>query len=719
MASVSVDTHLFGSRRGYECLAKSPGVSAAEDRALSEFGFGQSSDDRFLRGLVSSPTAFARALPGGRIGVTRVLAGPLDDSGRPTLERRTILLSAREYLALRRGMERLISENQLWASADFAAGKRVVVPVPSQAAQSPTDQSWRIFDAWYSARERPPFGVVVGSSDQSAAEVLATLACIDDADVPSFSWGVRLLSPIQWVDVMSISPFGAMDGRRQVFGTSRGECVNAVVESARTRVPGRIPRIDDLVAPDLEPARPTSSRRTSRVGRNPSAAPRGQSRRRRFIAIGSACVLGLAIGLVALVLYVGRGKSAPPPESLAGGSSSDGFTNVVPTVPQLAAAEPSGVGGSGIDGLGASGSTGSAPATPPTPPVGGADAVQPETTAPAPGDSATKTPSTAAPNEQQPLPARPPKPGEPLPGEASPPAPPEPIVPKPTVVPQLVASDEQALELANALNAHSAVLRVIAGVTELEKLSQLVDTQTNRVIEAQKRGQRGKQLCQLLQECISSLHEGFSELSFALRGPTSDEVQSIKRCLSNVADSDIKRKLANVSSLSGEERVELLCRGLVLALKLDSIRRFEQLPSLNAKDGLDGLHTKLSRGCQAFFASSTWAESHCSEPGDPPDQVFVLGLLSRSSSKRAGLERAERSERGMLIWAAIQIRRDLPRNDLAVLRRNSWETDGSSDGSDFQPGQFVDWLQAKLVLAGEGDAINRLVNEVKAALEKP
>jgi hypothetical protein len=73
----------------------------------------------------------------------------------------------------------------------------------------------------------------------------------------------------------------------------------------------------------------------------------------------------------------------------------------------------------------------------------------------------------------------------------------------------------------------------------------------------------------------------------------------------------------------------------------------------------------------------------------------------------------------MLIWAAIQIRRDLPRNDLAVLRRNSWETDGSSDGSDFQPGQFVDWLQAKLVLAGEGDAINRLVNEVKAALEKP
>ena len=246
MSSMRADTHLFGSRGGYRSLAKSPGISAAEDRALSEFGFGQSSDEDFLRRLATVPTAFARTLPGGRIGITRVLAGPLDDSGRATLERRTVVLPIGDYRAIRRGMGQFLLDARLWSSGDFASGRPVQCPVPSAEPVELSDHAWRVFDAWVSALQRPPHGVVVGSGEDASAAILAVLASLRDEDVGAFSWGVGLLAPIAWVDVMSISRRGTTDGSRPVFTVGRSGCVNEAVVSARRSRPSSLPSLAEL-----------------------------------------------------------------------------------------------------------------------------------------------------------------------------------------------------------------------------------------------------------------------------------------------------------------------------------------------------------------------------------------------------------------------------------------------------------------------------------------
>lgn len=326
MSTINADTHLFGSRRGYECLGKAPGVTAAEDRALSEFGFGQSSDDRFLKGLVGSPTAYARALPGGRMGITRVLAGPLDDSGRPTLERRTIVVSVREYLVLRRGMRQLLADNRIWAAGEFGAGRRISVPVPAGTAERPSEQVWRVFDAWFSARERPPHGVVVGATDQSASEILDTLACLADADAADFSWGVRLLSPITWVDVMSISQFGAMDGRRQVFGVSRSSCVNPAVESARRGSPGRLPALNELRGIAVSGTDEPSAPRRPSVPRRPAAISQPTQPRApaKVVVWVAACTIALALGVIGLIVFRGGSGSPGSGEGFASNGGNSG-----------------------------------------------------------------------------------------------------------------------------------------------------------------------------------------------------------------------------------------------------------------------------------------------------------------------------------------------------------------------------------------------------------
>ena len=48
---MKAERHLFGSFDGYQTLAASPGVSDAEAAELSEFGFGQTSDQATLEGL--------------------------------------------------------------------------------------------------------------------------------------------------------------------------------------------------------------------------------------------------------------------------------------------------------------------------------------------------------------------------------------------------------------------------------------------------------------------------------------------------------------------------------------------------------------------------------------------------------------------------------------------------------------------------------------------
>ena len=411
---ITADTHLFGSRTGYQCLAKSPGVSAAEDRLLSEFGFGQSSDERFLRGLASSPTAFARQIPGGRIAITRVLAGPLDDGGRPTLERRTILLSLRDYLSVRQALAKLLGNQRLWSARDFVSGTAIRFDAPAGARHAPTPRQWRVFDAWVSALDRRPHAVVVGAGDEASEDVLSTAACLADEDAAAFSWGVRLLAPIAWVDVVSLSPHGAIDGRRPVFGLSSAACVNVAVESSRAASPARLPSLAAIRSWGRVVPPSSSAAGAGAPGQGAWERSGGVDRSAvRRTAILAASMVALAILGLAGVWAYGRFRApARVPMTLAQGAIAD-----------RAAADPAAPGPKATpEGPFVDRGVSAEPASPiPQEQAGGAGAGSDDGPLPAPPDSVTPSATDHDDPGNQASPA--PEPTSDPPAESSPAAP--------------------------------------------------------------------------------------------------------------------------------------------------------------------------------------------------------------------------------------------------------------------------------------------------------
>lgn len=325
--AIRADTHVFGSRRGYECLSKSPGVTPGEDATLSQFGFGQSSDERFLEGLATSATALGRPLPSGRYAITRVIRGPMDDGGRPTLERRTIIVSAGDYLKLRHDLAGLVDDQAIWASAAFADGRALSMSAPPAAFHAATSRDWQLFDAWVLALEQSK-AVIAGKDAQSARDVLALAGRVAEADALEFRWGIRLLAPIAWVDMLTLSPYGAIDGRRQVHGVTNGPCVHPDVSAAQQRRPDRLPsrsafqpeaEARGLNGYDLEPEGSDDS--------DPVESPRipNETRRKRrawlqialpiaMLAIVVACATVVAVVLV-------RTRSAPTGTQASKGES--------------------------------------------------------------------------------------------------------------------------------------------------------------------------------------------------------------------------------------------------------------------------------------------------------------------------------------------------------------------------------------------------------------
>jgi uncharacterized coiled-coil DUF342 family protein len=112
-----VARHVFGSYKGYSTLAKSPGVSADDCRAIegAAFGFGQSYDTRYYRSLARTPAYFTRALRGGKRALTRVLEGTLDDNQRPTLRLVTAIVTQQDWdLQIKGDVGWLLQQPQIW-----------------------------------------------------------------------------------------------------------------------------------------------------------------------------------------------------------------------------------------------------------------------------------------------------------------------------------------------------------------------------------------------------------------------------------------------------------------------------------------------------------------------------------------------------------------------------------------------------------------------------
>ena len=354
---IIADTHVFGSRKGYECLSKSPGVAAAEDAVLSEFGFGQCSDERYLAGLAASATAFGRSLPGGRMAITRVIRGPVDDGGRPTHEQRTLIVSAADYQVLRHSLSRLVNDQSVWSSASFAAGRTIALPPSTAASGPPGPRDWQIFDAWVLGKDQEK-AVVVGDDDQSAEAVMALAGRLTNADALTYRWGVRMLAAITWVDAITLSRFGVLDGRRAVHGVSHGACIHPKVQEAYRARPNQLPALAALQQATAIEQEPFGLEVIDEeIPSNVTSAPTGVAVRQRprrvssyvWIAATSVSIICVAFASFLAFRAHDAGRRPPPPQQIE-----------PPADPQ----RPTSDAGSG-NGQGPASSAQSPPTTPP------------------------------------------------------------------------------------------------------------------------------------------------------------------------------------------------------------------------------------------------------------------------------------------------------------------------------------------------------------------
>ena len=194
-----LERHIFGSFKGYTTLAKSPGVSAEDSRALESaaYSFGQSSEKHFLKSLSKTPAYFTRILSAGRRGLTRVLEGKLDDNDRPTLCLMTLIVAQRDWDAELCGdVSAMLDDAQLWR---WDGGSQLSVlewqgqPLSRTLARKSAPRVLALL----SEVERACAGrraVVISEDDYCLAEVRAVEMLVPPAARRSFTSGYRSLS---------------------------------------------------------------------------------------------------------------------------------------------------------------------------------------------------------------------------------------------------------------------------------------------------------------------------------------------------------------------------------------------------------------------------------------------------------------------------------------------------------------------------------------------
>lgn len=236
MPPLRLATHLFGSSGGYRGLAHSRDLSAAECRELEGFGFGEASDATLLASLETTPSAFGRPLPGGRIAITRLFAGPLDDASRPTLELRSVVASPPDMLEIARGgIERLLGDATLWRREAFAAGHEVPFAAPPPRPLSGAGHL-AAFEQWARAASgtgttRPM--LLLEPEAEGSAAVSELLARISPEDLWSLRWGIRLLASGGLAELGTLAPGVRWRGDRPYRRVSPGEGIESPLFARR------------------------------------------------------------------------------------------------------------------------------------------------------------------------------------------------------------------------------------------------------------------------------------------------------------------------------------------------------------------------------------------------------------------------------------------------------------------------------------------------------
>ena len=248
-----IETHVFGSKDGYETLAHSSGLSPVELVELDGLGFGQSSDPSVLVQLSTNPTALGRFLSSGRFAITRCVQGPPDDAGRATFRLLTVVLAAHDYLTdVRHRLSSLLQDQTLWDVDRFANQKSL--PGRSRAPSPRDARTSAIAGQWAAATGPTRTACFVDESDGDQL-VLRVASELPEIAAQQLNWGVRLFSA---------------GTQATLFTTVPGVPLSASRKIVRVRVSAGSPEWDPHRFGQRKSGETTQVRRTPiRLPRNP------------------------------------------------------------------------------------------------------------------------------------------------------------------------------------------------------------------------------------------------------------------------------------------------------------------------------------------------------------------------------------------------------------------------------------------------------------------
>ncbi len=315
------DRHLFGSRSGYETLARSAGLREDESRELSALGFGQSSSPAFIESLGDDPCVLCRPLRSSqRMAITRVFEGPVDDAGRLTLQLRTVVFDRYDFDKARRKIRELIQDPLVWGQSEFEEGTSGTWSV-SKGGCKPTDEAWHIADYAMELQSRTDLVLRIPEGPEGSEAILNLVASVHVEDALTLRWGLRLLSTGAAADVCTLVPSAVLvPARRVVDVPLRGGFKHQILDRTdvrhdrhgmspfrEMRTPGWDPAGYSLASEgvkDLPPARSW----TPRSHRPDQSSDAGWKR----VAILAMCVLlVMSVGGVVLLVVPPGGRPVP------------------------------------------------------------------------------------------------------------------------------------------------------------------------------------------------------------------------------------------------------------------------------------------------------------------------------------------------------------------------------------------------------------------------
>jgi hypothetical protein len=283
------DVHVFGSIGGYETLSASAGLSAEERRELESFQFAQPATIEAVEQLETHAVLTCRPLRSGRIALSRMLPGGVDDADRPTVEVVTLVMSADDYLGHLGSVEELVRGAAPWRDAKRMAerGSQFALLAGAPPTSDPTDEGLaRILDVWMHAKQTGSLAVL---PESAWPQLLRFVATLHPADRITCRWGIGISSTSVPVDVCSAGLTSVTAGARPVVRPARpgmwhrseADYACYLRDQASTWK-----QIRELVACAVA----FSENPTSRVDApsKPAAVDAPQRRARRLIAAGSA-----------------------------------------------------------------------------------------------------------------------------------------------------------------------------------------------------------------------------------------------------------------------------------------------------------------------------------------------------------------------------------------------------------------------------------------------